>query len=262
MKKLALKLAALTAAFAIGAFALAACAPKADFVVGFDAEYPPYGYMADDGSYTGFDLELAEKVAEINGWAFRAEPIDWDSKDGLLNSGQITCIWNGFTYEGREDLYAWSDPYMLNSQVIVVKAGSTITNNAGLAGKNVLTQAGSSAEELLSEGGDEAELGATFTLRNVADYNNAFNQLNSAQVDAVACDYSIFAYQNSANPGRYVILSTLSSEHYAVGFKLGNEAMAEQVNAALKQLDEDGWIEALCEKYASQGISYTNWCLE
>ena len=95
----------------------------------------------------------------------------------------------------------------------------------------------------------------------LADYNNAFMQLESGLVDAVACDYSIAAYQMAANPGAYEQVLTLSSEHYAVGFKLGNEDLAAQVNQALIELDNEGAIEALCEKYADQGISYVNWCL-
>ena len=89
-------------------------------VVGFDKSYPPYGFVGDDGEYTGFDLDLAKAVADKQGWDVEYEAIDWDAKDTLLNSGAINCIWNGFTMEGREDDYTFSDPYMLNEQVLVV----------------------------------------------------------------------------------------------------------------------------------------------
>lgn len=84
------------------------------FTVGFDAEYPPYGYMDDNGEYTGFDLELAQEVCKLNGWELVKQPISWDNKDNELNSGAISCIWNGFTVNGREDAYTWSDPYVDN----------------------------------------------------------------------------------------------------------------------------------------------------
>ena len=71
------------------------------FTVGFDAEYPPYGYLDTDGSYKGFDLDLAEEVAKRQGWELIKKPIDWDSKDMELNSESIDCIWNGFTITGR-----------------------------------------------------------------------------------------------------------------------------------------------------------------
>lgn len=72
-------------------------------VVGFDQAYPPYGFVGDDGEFTGFDLDLAKAVADKLGWKVEYQAIDWDAKDTLLNSGAINCIWNGFTMEGRED---------------------------------------------------------------------------------------------------------------------------------------------------------------
>ena len=229
--------------------------------VGFDQSYPPYGFVGDDGEFTGFDIDLATEVAERNGWDLDLEPIDWDAKDSLLNSGAINCIWNGFTMEGREDDYTFSDPYMLNGQVVVVKKDSGITSLDDLAGKTVITQTDSAAEEVLN--GDKADLTATFaSLETIGDYNTAFMQLESGAVDAVACDLSVAQYQISAKPDAYLQLDEmLSEEHYAVGFKKGDEALAKKVTETLKELDEEGFIEELCEKYADYGISYENWTL-
>ena len=234
-------------------------------IVGFDASYPPYGYRDDDGEYTGFDLELAQEVASRNDWEVQLEPIDWDAKDTLLDSGAINCIWNGFTMEGREDDYTFSDPYMLNAQVIVARAGSGIEDFDGLAGKAVITQVDSAAWNVLAgEDAAQADLAATFaSLETIGDYNTAFMQLESGAVDAVACDLSIAAYQLAAKPDAYVQLDEpLSEEHYAVGFKLGDDATAETVTETLRAMDEEGFVEELCEKYADQGIDYLNWCLE
>ncbi len=233
-------------------------------IVGFDSAYPPYGYVGDDGSYTGFDLELAQETAKRNDWEIQLEPIDWDAKDTLMDSGAINCIWNGFTVEGREDSYTFSGNYMINAQVVVVKKGSGIENLAGLAGKTVITQTDSAAYEVLAgEDADQAAVAATFaTLDTIGDYNTAFMQLESGAVDAVACDLSIAAYQLAAKPDAYEQISEeLSSEHYAVGFKKGDDATAETVTETLKAMDSDGFVKELCDKYADQGISYSNWCL-
>ncbi len=271
---------AATVAF-VGALALAACggSPAADepadtataedtsadiatFTVGFDQSYPPYGYVGDDGEFTGFDLDLAAEVADRNGWEIELEPIDWDAKDTLLDSGAITCIWNGFTMEGREEDYTFSSPYMLNGQVVVVKADSGIENLEDLAGKTVITQVDSAALDVLE--GDQAELAATFaSLEQIGDYNTAFMQLESGAVDAVACDLSIAEYQMAAKPDAYVQLpDMLSEEHYAVGFKKGSQELADTVTDTLCEMDEDGTVKELCDKYAEYGISYENWVLE
>lgn len=234
-------------------------------IVGFDSSYPPYGYVGDDGEYTGFDLELAQEVAARNDWEVQLEPIDWDAKDTMLDSGAINCIWNGFTMEGREDDYTFSEPYMINGQVIVVRADSGIASFDDLAGKNVITQVDSAAYNVLAgEDATQAELAATFAnLETIGEYNTAFMQLESGAVDAVACDLSIAAYQLAAKPDAYVQLDEfLSEEHYAVGFKKGDDATADAVNEALRAMDEEGFVQELCDKYAEDGISYDNWCLE
>lgn len=233
-------------------------------IVGFDAAYPPYGYVGDDGSYTGFDLELAQEVAKRNSWEVQLEPIDWDAKDTLMGSGAINCIWNGFTIEGRENDYTFSEPYMLNAQVVVVKKGSGISDLAGLAGKAVITQTDSAAYDVLAgEDAAQAAVAATFaSLETIGDYNTAFMQLETGAVDAVACDLSIAAYQLAAKPDAYEQLSEqLSSEHYAVGFKKGDDATASTVTDTLRAMDKDGFVKDLCDKYADQGMDYANWCL-
>ena len=233
-------------------------------IVGFDAEYPPYGFVADDGSYTGFDLDLAQAVCEMEGWEFKAEPIDWDAKDALLGAGTINCIWTGFTIEGREDKYSFTEPYMINAQVVVTKKGAGIAALADLKDKIVLTQKGSAALEVLQ--GDKKDVADTFKeLQTIADYNNAFMQLESGAVDAVACDLSIAAFQMAAKPDTFTqIEETLSEEHYGVGFLLGDEgaALADKVTEDLRKLNDEGKVKELCEKYAEQGMAYENWVLD
>ena len=242
-------------------------AEKVTFVVGFDKGFPPYGYVSDDGEYVGVDLDLAAAVCEANGWEFKAEPIDWDAKDALINQGDITCIWNGFTYEGREDKYAWAGPYMLNAQVLCVKAGSDIKTLADLKDKTVITQVDSAALDALNS--DEwKDLQASFKggkVQTISDFPNAFMQLESGAVDAVAVDICVADFQMSKKPDAFVQLDEqLTSEHFAVGFKKDEQgqALADQVAATLKQLDSEGKVKEICDKYADQGASYAAWCLE
>lgn len=279
MKKLT-KIAAAAAALCLGAALLAGCSGSNDaasnaadngaaanpdattLIVGLDNAYPPYGFIGDDGNLTGFDIDLATEVAARNGWNLELEAIDWDAKDALLNQGTINCIWNGFTMEGREDDYTFSEPYMLNEQVLVVKKDAGIKSWDDLAGKTVITQTDSAAQDVLE--GDQKDLAATFaTLDTIGEYNTAFMQLESGAVDAVACDLSIAQYQLAAKPDAYTQLDKpLSSEHYAVGFKKGDTKSADAVTESLKALYEDGTVKDLCDKYADYGLSFDNWVLK
>ncbi|MBQ9414266.1 MAG: amino acid ABC transporter substrate-binding protein [Clostridia bacterium] len=224
------------------------------FTVGFDAEFPPYGYKDENGNYVGFDLDLAAEVATRNGWEIKLQPIDWDSKDMELNSGAIDCIWNGFTINGREDKYTWTAPYVDNSQVVVVKADSGITKLADLAGKTVQVQADSSALAVLTDEEDNEEnlaLAATFkALEQVPDYNTGFLNLEAGAADAVAMDIGVAKYQVESRGDAYVILDEkIATEQYGVGFKLGNTALRDKVEATMLEMVQDGTFKTISDKW-------------
>lgn len=227
---------------------------RTTFVVGFDAEFPPYGFMDDNGDYTGFDLELAQEVCNRNGWTLEKRPIDWDSKDMELSSGSIDCIWNGFTIQGREDEYTWSVPYVDNSQVFVVKASSGVSTQADLAGKNVGVQKDSSALAALEE--DAAALAETFaSMTQYADYNTAFMDLEAGALDAVAIDIGVANYQINQRGDEYVILDEqLATEQYGIGFLKGNDTLKDQVEKTLMEMVDDGTFMTIAEKYADYGL--------
>ena len=235
-------------------------ADRTQLIVGFDAEYPPYGYMDDNGEYVGFDLDLAKEVCDRNGWELVKQPIDWDSKDMELNSGSIDCIWNGFTMTGREDAYTWSKPYVDNSIVIVVNADSDISSLSDLAGKVVVTQADSSALAALTDdsedNADNLALTASFAdLQQVADYNTAFMNLESGAVDAIAVDIGVAKYQVSSRGDAFKMLDEqVSSEQYAVGFKKGNTALCDKVQATLDEMQADGTIDKIAANYADYNV--------
>lgn len=221
------------------------------FTVGFDAEYPPFGYKDDNGEYTGFDLELAQAVCDMEGWTLKKNPIDWDSKDMELNSGSIDCIWNGFTINGREDDYTWSIPYCDNSQVVVVPADSDIKTLSDLEGKIVGVQTASAAYDVLTNEDQQKELGDTFAeLQQFGDYNTAFTELQAGSIDALAIDVGVANYQIKQRGDGYVKLDeALNSEQYGVGFKKGNTELRDVINEDLKALKEDGTVDKLAEKY-------------
>ncbi len=223
------------------------------FIVGFDAEYPPYGYKDDNGEYVGFDLDLAQEVCARNGWELVKQPIDWDSKDMELNSGSIDCIWNGFTMTGREDDYTWSKPYVDNSIVVVVKEGSGIEKKEDLAGKVVAVQADSSGLAALTDEEDNEEnlkLAASFSdLQQVADYNTAFMNLEAGAVDAIVVDIGVADYQLESRTGFAMLDDKIRTEQYAVGFKLGNEELRDQVQSTLDEMVKDGTFDDVAKKW-------------
>lgn len=229
-------------------------------IVGFDAEFPPFGYIAEDGSYDGFDLALAQEVCARLGWEYEAVAIDWASKDAELKAGNINCIWNGFTCTGRENEYTWSDAYVDNSIVVVVKADSGIQSLADLAGKTVMVQSASSGADALN--GNTALKDTLKQVVELGDYNLGFMELKQGSVDAIVVDQGVAAYQIANNEGNYIILDeAVSTEQYAVGFLKGNTELRDQVNAELLKMAQDGTMEKIGEAYVQDGLVLESLCL-
>ena len=227
-----------------------------EFIVGFDAEYPPYGYLdMATNDYTGFDLELAQELCNRRGWTLVKKPINWDNKDAEIDSGSIDCIWNGMTYTGREALYTWSDPYVNNSIVMCVLADSDIQTLADLAGKVVITQTESSAQTAL-EGEELAALRASFAdLQLNPSYNTCFQDMQAGAVDAIAVDIGVAQYQMKNNPDKFRILDEeVSKEQYAIAFKLGNEALRDQVQETYDEMLADGTVMEIAQHYAEDNL--------
>ncbi len=245
---------AVFAALAAAAAAICGCNNANDgakkFVVGFDADFPPYGYK-EGAEYKGFDLDLAREVCARKGWTFVANPINWDSKDMELNSGSIDCIWNGFTMQGRENAYTFSSAYVDNSQVVMVKVASPVMSLKDLAGKIVGVQTDTPVQKALGKDGEKNELGATFKqIVVMPNYNQAVQELEMGGVDAVALDVGVAKKKMADLPGKFRILEEIvMTETYGIGFKKGNTALRDEVEAVLRELAADGTMAKIAQAY-------------
>lgn len=254
MKKILAVVLAMGMVFSLGACSNSdntkSSADSDKFTVGFDQNFPPFGYVGDDGEYTGFDIEMATECAKRMGKEIVLQPIDWDAKDMELEAGTIDCIWNGFTINGREDDYTWTKAYMDNSQVVVVKADSGITALSDLAGKVVEVQKESSAQTAL-ESEDHTELLASFgQFLTVDQYNTAFMDLESGAVDAVAIDIGVAQFQLQGKEDQFTVLEEqISTEQYGIGFLKGNEELRDQVETTLMKMVDDGTFAKLSNDY-------------
>lgn len=227
---------------------------KATFTVGFDQEFPPMGFVDDNGEFTGFDLDLAAEVASRLDYELVLQPIAWDSKDMELKSSNIDCVWNGFTITGREDNYTWTKAYMANKQVFIVSKDSGILTLADLTGKTVAVQKDSSAEAALTT---DATLTESFgDYIQTSDYNTAFLDLQQGAVDAVAMDEIVARYQIEQRNENFMVLDeALSAEEYGVGFLLGNETLRDEVDATLLAMAEDGKLAEISNKWFGSDIT-------
>ncbi len=235
---------------------LTACAPakKEQFVVGFDQEFPPMGFVDESGAYVGFDLDLAKEVAKRLDMEFVAQPISWDAKDQELASGNIDCVWNGFTMNNREDKYTWTTPYMNNDQIVLVKSDSGIVTLADLAGKIVCVQKDSSGLAALNDNKDL--LNSFEKLVQVDSYQNARMELESGAVDAIVMDKIVAYYQIVAAGADFTVLDeSVSEEQYGVGYLLGNTELRDKVQKALDEMAADGTLAKISIEWFKEDIT-------
>ena len=212
----------------------------------------------ENGNWTGFETEFAQEVGKIIGMDVEFQVIDWAQKYNELNSGAIDCVWNGFTANSsdngvkRSDLVDFSYGYMLNQQCVVVKADNVANykTEADLAGKSACVEGGSAGAAYAESVTDAEKIFATTA------QINAFTEVKSGAVDFAVVD--IILAQNICGNGDYADLAIvdaieLDSEIYAVGFKKGSDLTAK-VNAAIKELDENGKLMELATKYGFENV--------
>lgn len=225
------------------------------FVLGLDDSFPPMGFRDENEQIVGFDVDVATAVAEKMGVELKLQPIDWAAKEQELNTGNIDCIWNGFTKTPeREENMTLSMPYMKNTQVIVVLADSDINTIADLAGKVVDVQSGSSAELAIDALPDfKASLKE---LVAISDNVKAMMDLGIEGADAVVMDEVVARYYMEKAKGTYRLLDEkLADEEYVIGFKKGNEELRDKVETALKELKEEGKLAEIANKWFGADIT-------
>ena len=228
---------------------------RGKFILGLDASFPPMGYVNDANEIVGYDIDLAKEVAKRMGVEFVAQPIDWDAKEMELKTGKIDCIWNGFTMtEERKEALSFTDAYLNNEQVVVVRNDSGIKNLSDMKGKLVGVQSGSSAQEAVD--GNASFSSSIGKIVFFKDNVVALNDLDIGGVDGVVMD-SVVANYSIAQTGKpFTVLSEpLSKEEYGIGFRKEDVKLRDEVQKILKEMQADGTVTAISVKWFGTDLS-------
>ena len=214
-------------------------------------EYAPMNYYDDAGKLIGFDTEFAEAVCAKLGVAPEFVVINWDTKEMELEAKNIDCIWNGFTItEERKEALEFTEPYVKNMQVVVIKAdnAATYVDTASLAGANLVAEMGSTGESSIAD--DENLSQASYV--GVSKMADALLEVKAGTADAAVIDY-VMAKAMVGEGTDYADLMImdgveLAYEEYGVGFRKGSDAAAA-VNEATAALIAEGSLPEIAAKY-------------
>lgn len=225
-------------------------------IVGSDT-YPPYIYLNNDGIPAGIDVEIATEAFRRMGYAARFEPIDWEQKTALVESGTIDCIWGCFSMQGRETLYQWAGPYMVSRQVVAVNADSSIQSLSDLAGRTVAVQTTGKPEELFLSGSDP-RIPQAVEVFSTEDRSVQYAMLACGYVDAIAAhETAILQYMQDNNAVFRILEEPLLVTGLGVAFaKNDSRGLDHQLNDTFAQMREDGTLERIVGKYLEHASQY------
>ena len=228
------------------------------FTLGLDADFAPMGFTDDNGEIVGFDIDLAKAVGEKMGVDVEVKPIDWDSKDMELSSGNIDVIWNGFsiTDERRQEVL-FSNPYLSTKQSIIVKKGSDITKKADLAGKKIALQDGSTSEDALKADTATYESVGDDNISRFKENSQVLMEVDSGRADAAVIDEVFVRYylQKENLLDKYTVLEEgFDEEDYGVGGRKGDYALMEAINKALDECKADGTTSEISQKWFGEDL--------
>lgn len=228
---------------------------KGRLVLGLDDSFPPMGYRDENNDIVGFDIDAAREVCKRLGVELVCQPIDWNAKEQELNTKQIDCIWNGFTITPeRLEALSFTEAYVDNMQVVVVRSSSAISSLADLAGKAVGTQAGSSGADAIDD--NAAFKASVSSVVEFKDYLTALMDLEKGGVDGVVMDLIVANYSIQQSGKDFRILDEgLCSEKYGVGFRKADIALRDAVQAQLEAMAADGTLAQIAVKWFGADIT-------
>ena len=238
---------------------LTGCGDKSDvdkLVVGLDDTFAPMGFRDSDGNLVGFDIDLANAVAEELGCEIEFKPIDWDAKEMELEAKTIDCVWNGMSITpDRKENMALTDKY-LNNQIILMALASSdidVTDASQLADLKIGTQVDSSALEMLKS--NEAYESFKDNIAEYDTYDTAIMDLKAGRVDVIAVDKVLGEYTNNNLGGEMKECTySLGDDYYVIGCAKDNTELRDKLNEALKKLVDNGKAAEISEKWFGRNV--------
>ena len=216
-----------------------------------NAEFPPYEYHEGD-AVVGIDAEIADYIGQQLGLEVQCEDMAFDSIIPAVVSGKADLGIAGMTVDpDRLENVNFSDPYVNAGQVIIVAEGSEVASVADLAGKTIGVQLGTTGDQYVTE---------NITDATVERYNKGFEAVQAVQqgkVDAVVIDGEPAKQFVASAEGTLILDEPLTEEEYAIAVSKDNEALLEEVNRILAEMQENGKMAEITNKYLGDNAEST-----
>jgi polar amino acid transport system substrate-binding protein len=217
-----------------------------ELIIGYTI-YEPMNYTDENGTFTGFDTELATLVCEKLGVEPKFIEINWDTKEVELNARSIDCIWNGLTIlPDRLETMEITKPYVKNAQVILMKADAAYDGTESLIDKILTAEQGSAGEDTIL--GDDNLSQADYVPKTMQI--ECLMEIKAGSADAAVLDLTLAKTMTGegTNYTDLAIVDRLGEEDYGVAFRKGSD-ICSAVNKIFDEFTADGTMSALADKY-------------
>lgn len=256
MKKVLLKLLSAGMILAMG-LAVAGCGSSSDLTVkkgkltmATNAFFPPYEFQ-QNGKIVGIDAEIADAVAKKLGLELEIADVEFASIIAGVQSNKYDIGMAGMTVtDERKTAVNFTDTYAKGVQSVIVKEDSPITDIDSLLGGDykVGVQEGTTGDLYMADTPENGGVGEDRVVR-FSKGNDAVVALSSGKIDAVVIDNEPAKSFVEANEGLKVLETPFIEENYAICVNKNNTELLNKINAALKELTDDGTIPGIIEKY-------------
>lgn len=222
-----------------------ALASAETITVATNPEYPPFEYI-EDGEFCGYDVDMIKAVAEKAGFDVAFEAMDFDAVISAVIANKDVIGVSGISItEERLINVNFSKGYINAGLIVVIKNGSGYATVDDLKGKTIGVQMGTTSDFAAEE-----VTGAA----NVAQYKtflNAIMDLQGDKVDAVIVDkpVGLNILASLSDPSLVIVDMGLQSDWYGIEVNQDNPELVEKIDAALTELEAEGFFAELETKY-------------
>jgi polar amino acid transport system substrate-binding protein len=216
--------------------------------IGMEIGYPPMEYLDENGNPAGFDVRMANLIADKLGLTVELVDTAWDGIFAGLDTDKYDCIMSAVTItDERLARHNFTKPYIGNAQALVLLKGSSISARRpeDLNGLGVAYQAETTSDIYMAKLESQ---GLRFTPYEYDKVINCFDELKLGRVDAIICDSLVaFDYIAPADSPFEIVWQGEAEETFGICLKKGNDALTAAIDKALDELFADGTMLRLSQ---------------
>ncbi len=218
------------------------------YIVGTSADFPPFEYV-EGGKYVGFDMELIQNIAKLEGFDVQIRDMAFDSLIPALRAGVIDIAIAGMSITPeRQKIVDFSNPYWSADQDVIVKDSSNYSLTVLFGNHKIGVQTGTTGDLWVTDNVEKPGILKSGDLVRYQSFIYALQALINGEVDAVVLDSPVAERFAKSKPVKIVAV-IMTGEEYGIAVRKGDNELLDKINAGLAKLKNSSTMASLIDKY-------------